>query len=132
MAIKFHLPDGSEQLHLICYRKMSSSSDREGPTLGFAPGGRRAVRRAQADAGGKFLSTHPAAVAFVTTPKPVAVSYGSQPFFGVNAFKFTNAQGAAKFGRYRIVPEDGPAYVSDEGSDTPSSECTRRQFACSA
>src|SRR5213079_266391 len=26
----------------------------------------------------------------------------------------TNAQGTSKFGRYRIVPESGPAYVSDE------------------
>ena len=47
----------------------------------------------------KFLSTHPAALAFVTTPRPVAVSYGTQPFFGVKAFKFTNAQGTSKFGR---------------------------------
>jgi catalase len=62
----------------------------------------------------KFLSTHPAAHAFVATPRPVAVSYGTQPFFGVNAFKFTNAEGTSKFGRYRIVPENGPAYVSDE------------------
>jgi len=62
----------------------------------------------------KFVSTHPAALAFVTTPRPVAVSYGTQPFFGVNAFKFTNAQGVSKFGRYRIVPESGPAFVSDE------------------
>ena len=28
--------------------------------------------------------------------------------------KFTNAQGVSKFGRYRIVPESGPAYVSDD------------------
>jgi catalase len=61
-----------------------------------------------------FLSSHPAAAAFVTAPRPVAVSYGTQPFFGVNALKFTNAQGASKFGRYRIVPESGPAYVSDD------------------
>jgi catalase len=60
-----------------------------------------------------FLSSHPATAAFVAAPKPVAVSYGTQPFFGVNALKFTNAQGVSKFGRYRIVPESGPAYVSD-------------------
>src|SRR5260370_15683051 len=62
----------------------------------------------------KFLSTHPAALAFVTTPRPVAVSYGTLPFFGVNAFKFTNAQGTVKFGRYRIIPDAGAAFVSDE------------------
>jgi catalase len=44
----------------------------------------------------------------------VAVSYGTQPFFGVNAFKFINAQGTSKFVRYRLLPESGAAYVSDE------------------
>ena len=44
----------------------------------------------------------------------MAVSYGTQPFFGVNAFKFTNTQKTSKFGRYSIVPESGPAYVTDE------------------
>lgn len=61
-----------------------------------------------------FLAGHPAAAKFVTEPKPVAVSYGTQPFFGVNALKFTNAQGVSKLGRYRIVPESGAAYVSDD------------------
>jgi catalase len=61
-----------------------------------------------------FLASHPAAAKFVAEPKPVAVSYGTQPFFGVNALKFTNAQGVSKFGRYRIVPEAGAAYVSDD------------------
>lgn len=61
-----------------------------------------------------FLSSHPAAAAFLMAPRPVAVSYGTQPFFGVNALKFSNAQGTSKLGRYRIVPESGPAYVSDE------------------
>ena len=61
-----------------------------------------------------FLSNHPAAAAFEAAPKPVAVSYGTQPFFGVNALKFTNAQGVVNFGRYQIVPESGPAYVSNE------------------
>jgi catalase len=62
-----------------------------------------------------FMASHPAAAAFLATPKPVVVSYGTQSFFGVNALKFTNAQGVCKFGRYRIVPESGPAsYVSDD------------------
>jgi catalase len=61
-----------------------------------------------------FLSSHPAAAAYLAEPRPVAASYGAQPFFGVNALKFTNAQGTSKFGRYRIEPESGPAYVSDD------------------
>jgi catalase len=114
MAIKFRLSDGSEA-DMIC---ISANG------FPVATGEDFLVLLQAAGASGpdvpkptpveKFLSTHPAAHAFVATPRPVAVSYGTQPFFGVNAFKFTNAQGTSKFGRYRIVPENGPAYVSDE------------------
>ena len=60
-----------------------------------------------------FLGSHPAAAKAVATPQPIPASYATQPFFGVNAFKFTNAAGVTKFGRYRIVPEAGAHYVSD-------------------
>ena len=117
MAIKFHLPDGSEQ-DMICISAngFPVATGEEFLALLQAVGasGPGVPKPTPVE---KFLSTHPAAVAFVTTPKPVAVSYGSQPFFGVNAFKFTNAQGTAKFGRYRIVPEDGPA--RDEATHRP-------------
>ena len=61
----------------------------------------------------KFLGSHPAALAFVTAPKPMPVSFGTLPYFGVNAFQFTNAAGKARFGRWRLVPVDGAAFVSD-------------------
>lgn len=114
MAMKFHLPDGSEQdIIAISVNRFPVATGEDFLALLQAIGasGPNVPKPSPAE---KFLEAHPAALAFVTTPKPVAVSYGTQPFFGVNAFKFTNAQGASKFGRYRIVPEDGPAYVSDE------------------
>jgi catalase len=61
-----------------------------------------------------FLGSHPAALAFVQTPKPFPVSLAQETFFGVTAFAFTNAEGQTKFGRYRIVPELGNAYLPDE------------------
>src|SRR5467141_3973130 len=103
MAIKFRLSDGSEA-DIICISA-------NGFPAAIGASGPDVPKPTPVD---KFLSTHPAALAFVTAPRPVALSYGTQPFFGVNAFKFTNTQGASKFGRYRIVPESGPAYVSDE------------------
>src|SRR5215470_6449802 len=114
MAIKFRLPDGSVQ-DIVCISAngFPVATGEDFLTLLQAVGesGPNVPKPTPVE---KFLSTHPAASAFVTTPRPVAVSYGTQPFFGVNAFKFTNAQGTSKFGRYRIVPESGPAYVSDE------------------
>ncbi|HUO44673.1 MAG TPA: catalase family peroxidase [Burkholderiales bacterium] len=55
----------------------------------------------------KFLGAHPATLKFVTTPKPAPVSFGTQAFYGVNAFTFTNAKGDTRYGRYRIVPLAG-------------------------
>ncbi|MGQ2965604.1 catalase family peroxidase [Methylophilus sp.] len=65
----------------------------------------------------QFLGTHPAALKFVTTPKPAPVSFAAQPFFGVNAFKFTNAAGQSVYGRYQIIPVAGAQYLSKEATD---------------
>jgi catalase len=114
MAIKFRLLDGSEA-DIICISAngfpVATGEDFLALLQAVGASGPDVPKPTPVE---KFLSAHPAAVAFVTTSRPVAVSYGTQPFFGVNAFKFTNAQGTSKFGRYRLVPESGPAYVSDE------------------
>jgi catalase len=65
----------------------------------------------------QFLAAHPAALKFVTTPKPAPVSFATQPFFGVNAFKFTNAAGKSVYGRYQIIPVAGAQYLSKEATD---------------
>ncbi len=39
----------------------------------------------------KFLGAHPAALRFVQTPKPFPTSLARDTYFGVTAFKFTNA-----------------------------------------
>jgi catalase len=58
-----------------------------------------------------FLGSHPAALAFVQTPKPIPTSFARESFFAVNAYKFTNSAGVEKYGRYRIVPVDGNEYL---------------------
>ncbi len=114
MAIKFRLADGSE-VDMICISAngfpVANGEDFLALLTAVGASGPGVAKPTPVE---KFLGTHPAALAFVTAPQPVAVSYGTQPFFGVNAFKFSNAQGVSKFGRYRIVPESGPAFVSDE------------------
>jgi catalase len=61
-----------------------------------------------------FLGSHPTALAFVQAPKPFPSSLARETYYGVTAFAFTNADGETKFGRYRIVPEDGNDFLSDE------------------
>ena len=62
----------------------------------------------------QFLGAHPAALRFVQTPKPFPSSLARDTYFGVTAFKFTNAAGETRYGRYRIIPEDGNEYLSDD------------------
>ena len=61
-----------------------------------------------------FLKTHPAARRFVEAPKPIPSSYARQQYFAVTAFKFTNAAGASRFGRFRLVPEAGTEFLTPE------------------
>lgn len=61
----------------------------------------------------KFLGAHPAALRFVQTPKPFPTSLARDTYFGVTAFKFTNAAGVSRLGRYRIVPELGNDFLTD-------------------
>src|SRR6202030_4398745 len=64
----------------------------------------------------RFLGAHPAALTFVQTPKPIPTSFGKESFFAVSAFKFTNAEGASRYGRYRVLPVAGNEYLDEAGS----------------
>jgi catalase len=68
----------------------------------------------------QYLGTHPAALAFVQTPKPAPSSFARESYFGLTAMRFINKDGVARYGRYRIVPEAGndhldPAAVAAKG-----------------
>jgi catalase len=60
-----------------------------------------------------FVGSHPSTLAFVQAPKPSTVSYARENYFSVSAFKFTNAEGQVQYGRYRVVPETGTAYLTE-------------------
>jgi catalase len=63
---------------------------------------------------GAFLAAHPNAKRFVEAPKPIPTSFAREAFYGVTAFKFTNSSGASRHGRFRIRPEAGTEYLSNE------------------
>jgi catalase len=64
----------------------------------------------------KFLGSHPAALAFVTAAKAAPASFARQTYFGISAYKFTNASGASRFGRYRIVPALGNEFLEGDAA----------------
>lgn len=61
-----------------------------------------------------FLGAHPAAKAFVEAAKPIPSSFARQEYFAVTAFKFTNAAGKSRFGRFHIQPEAGTEFLTAE------------------
>jgi catalase len=113
IAIRFTLPDGT-------YTDIVSISANAFPVA--TPEDFLAFLQAAAQSGPdaqkptpieKFLSTHPAAVKFLSTPRPAPVSFGTLAFYGVNALKFTNAQGVSHYARYQIIPVAGEHALSD-------------------
>jgi catalase len=81
-----------------------------------------------------FLAAHPAALAFVQTPKPNPASFATEAYFGVTAFRFINQQGLTRYGRYRIVPDAGVVHLDDaaaksKGENYLFDELTRRLAA---
>ena len=71
---------------------------------------------------GSFLAAHPNAKRFVETPKPIPTSFAREAFFAVTSFKFTNAEGVSRHGRFRIRPEAGTEHLSDEAAAAKSQD----------
>jgi len=55
----------------------------------------------------RFLGSNPKALVHVQWPKPAPLSYGTEQYWGVNAFKLIDASGKETFIRYHIVPTAG-------------------------
>jgi catalase len=59
----------------------------------------------------KFVGAHPETLRFVQLPKPTPVSFAQTSYFAAHAFRFVNAQGQARFGRYFIRPLASEQYL---------------------
>ncbi len=70
----------------------------------------------------QFLSAHPAAMAFAITPKPIPKSFANESFFGRAPYRFTNAGGESRFGRFRIRPVAGNEYLSADEAAKQSAD----------
>jgi catalase len=62
----------------------------------------------------EFVGSHPKALAFVQSITPLPASFAKERYFGLTAMKFTNKDGASKYGRYTIAPEAGEEHLSSD------------------
>src|SRR6266446_8703384 len=93
------------------------------PTMGILPYPASSLWTAAPNAIEKFLGAHPAALKFVQTPKPIPTSFGKESLFAVSAFKFTNADGVSRYGRYRVLPVGGNEYLDEAKAAARSPNC---------
>ncbi|MEZ0317227.1 MAG: catalase family peroxidase [Methylophilaceae bacterium] len=114
IAIRFQLPDGGyTDIVSISINGFPAATPEDflGLLNAVAASGPDAPKPSPVE---QFLGSHPAALKFVTTPKPAPVSFATQSFFGVNAFNFTNAKGESRYGRYQIIPLAGQQSLTAE------------------
>jgi len=114
LAVKFHLPDGtSTDIVGHSFNGFPTATTDQFRTLllAISKSGPDAAKPTALDT---FLAHHPIAKTFLTTQKPPSVSYGTLSYFGVNAFKFTNAEGKTQFIRYQFIPESGEQFLTAE------------------
>ena len=112
IAIRFHL---DEHVHTDLIAHSTNGfpvrSGEEFLDLQRAPA---ALGAGKPEAMSAFLATHPNAKRFVEAAKPIPTSFTREAFFAITAFKFTNAQGESRHGRFRIRPDAGTAYLTNE------------------
>ena len=120
-AIKFIMPDSSTTDivgHSFNGFPTANSDQFRELLLAIAASGPDAAKPTPLD---QFLTTHPVAKIFLTT-QHLPQSYAGISYFGVNSFKFTNAEGVAHFVRYRFVPEEGEKLLTPEQYEKESDD----------
>jgi catalase len=104
MALKFHLPDGSDTdmvLNALKFFPVSTGADFRDLLLALAASPVDAAKPTKFD---EFVASHPAvSAAFASTATPA--SFADQEYYGIDAFVFVNAAGKRQAVRYQMLPE---------------------------
>jgi catalase len=104
IAIKYHLPDGSDTdmvINSLKFFPVSNGVDFRDLLLAVSVSPPDAPKPTKLD---EFVASHPsvpAAFATVVTPD----SFADEEYYGVNAFVLVNKEGARQAVRYRMTPE---------------------------
>ena len=129
MAIKFHLPDGSETdmvINSLKFFLVATPEDFRDLFLAIAASPPNAPKPTKLDEFAGAHPTVPAALATVATPD----SYADEQYYGVNAFVFVNKAGKRQAVRYQMVPTKlvhlAPADAAKRAPDFLETEITDR------
>jgi catalase len=104
MAVKFHLPDGSDTdivINSLKFFPVSTSEEFHDLLVAISQSPPDAAKPTKLE---QFVASHPtvpAALATVATPDSLA----NEAYFGINAFVFVNRAGERQAIRYQMLPE---------------------------
>ncbi len=104
MAIKFHLPDGSETdmvINSLKFFPVATGEEFRDLLLAIAASPADAAKPTKLD---QFVASHPkvpAALATAVTPD----SFADEAYYGIDAFVLVNEAGARQAVRYQMLPE---------------------------
>ena len=104
MALKFHLPDGSDTdmvINSLKFFPVANGEDFRDLLLAVAASPPDAPKPTKVE---QFAASHPAVGASSATVK-TPDSFADEEYFGINAFVFTNKAGQKQAVRYQMVPE---------------------------
>lgn len=116
LAIKFIMPDGANTDivgHSFNGFPTPTPDEFRELLLAIGASGPDASKPTALD---QFLASHPVAKTFLTTQKTPA-SFATINYYGVNAFKFTNAKGESHYIRYQFIPVSGEQLITPEQAD---------------
>src|SRR5262245_40903327 len=120
IAVRFHLAD---HVHTdIVAHSVNRFSVRTGEEFLQFLRAAAAAGSGKPEAMGAFLATHPNARRFVEMPKPIPTTFAREAFFAVTSFKFLNSDEVSRHGRFRIRPDEGAEYLSNEQAAKKSTD----------
>lgn len=118
MAIKYHLPDGSDTdmvINSLKFFPVATGADFRDLLLAAAASPPGAAKPTQLDS---FVAKHPtvpAALATATTPD----SFANEVYYGIDAFIFVNEAGRKQAVRYQMWPERVVHLQPDDAAKMP-------------
>jgi catalase len=118
MAIKFHLPDGSDTdmvINSLKFFPVATGEDFRDLLLALAASPPDAAKPTKFE---QFVASHPSVrAAFATTRTPD--SFADEEYYGIDAFVFVNKAGARQAVRYQMVPDRIVHLVSADAARRP-------------
>ena len=117
MAVKLYLPD-STTTDIVALSLPGFFARTPEDLLAFNDARRVDPETGQPDLArvGAYLGEHPEAMAAVNAAitHPIPASYATLAYNSLHAFGFVNADGVVRYGRYRLVPDQGEESIPDD------------------